>query len=367
MERSPLCNQRDVPLRERIYLDHAATTPILPEAAAAMARAMASWANPASPHQEGRTARAQLEAARERIARALGWSGTLVFTSGASEAIAIAMAGAKVDRLVVSPTEHHAVLRLAGKGWRIKVRSDGIVDLDDLGIALRAGRPALVAVQHVNNETGVVQPLAEIRAMVKESGGLLLADCAQSAGKLPLPEADFIAVSAHKLGGPPGIGALLVRDSAVLQAVGGQEGGFRPGTSNLPAIIGFDAALEQGAGWYEAAERLRLRLDHEIIAAGGEVAAVEAPRIATIATYRMPGVAGAAQLMQLDLAGIAVSVGSACSSGSLKPSHVLAAMGWSEEEARETIRISFGPGTGEAETEALLTEWRALAGKRRAA
>jgi cysteine desulfurase len=332
-----------------------------------MTEALADWANPASPHHEGRAARAKLEAARDRIGRALGWGGTTVFTSGATEALSIAIRHARADRLIVSPTEHPAVLRLAGKAWRIKVRSDGIVDLDDLRVALQAGRRALVAVQHANNETGVVQPLAEIGAMVRGAGGLLLADCAQSAGKLELPEADFIAVSAHKLGGPPGIGALLVREGATLDAVGGQEGGFRPGTSNLPAILGFAAAVEAERGWYEDAERLRARLDHALLAAGGEVAAVEAPRIASIAAYRMPGVAGAAQLMQLDLAGIAVSTGSACSSGSLKPSHVLLAMGWSEEEARETIRVSFGPQTTERHVDALLAEWRALAGKRRAA
>jgi cysteine desulfurase len=367
MERSLLCNQRDVPLPERIYLDHAATTPILPDAAAAVAESMADWANPSSPHAEGRAARARLEAARQAIAAALGWSGTLVFTSGATEAIAIAMRCAKADRLVVSPTEHHAVLRRAGKAWKVRVRSDGVVDPDDLLVALQSGRPPLVAIQHVNNETGVVQPIESIRAAVRAAGGLLLVDCAQSAGKLPLPEADFLAVSAHKLGGPPGIGALLVRDESRLEAVGGQEGGFRAGTSNLPAILGFAAALGAGRDWYAGAEALRIRLDHAINEAGGEIAAVEAPRIATIGCYRMPGVAGAAQLMQLDLAGIAVSTGSACSSGSLKPSHVLLAMGWSEEEARETIRVSFGRQTREADIEAFLAEWRALVDKRRAA
>ena len=209
-------------MRERIYLDHAATTPILPSAASAMAGALANWANPSSAHAEGRAVRSAMEEARGRIAATLGWDGNLVFTSGATEAIAIAIAGAWAERLIVSPTEHPAVLRLAGKAWRIRVRSDGIVDLDDLQVALQAGRRALVAIQHVNNETGVVQPLDEIRRRVRESGGLLLADCAQSAGKLPLPKADFIAISAHKIGGPPGIGALLVRDNATLEAIAGR-------------------------------------------------------------------------------------------------------------------------------------------------
>jgi len=219
----------------------------------------------------------------------------------------------------------------------------------------------------VNNETGENHPMADIAERVKAAGGLLLADCAQSAGKLPLPQADFLVVAAHKLGGPPGIGALLVRDPAMLEAVGGQEGGQRPGTAAVPMIMGFAAALEADHGWYEAAKRLRARLDGEIEAAVGEIVAGAAPRIATIACYRMPGVPAAAQMMQLDLAGIAVSAGSACSSGSLKTSHVLLAMGMAEEAAREVIRVSFGPQTVEGHIEALLAEWRKLFERRRAA
>jgi len=202
---------------------------------------------------------------------------------------------------------------------------------------------------------------------VKAAGGLLLIDCAQSAGKLPLPDADFLVIAAHKFGGPPGTGALLVRDPATLDAVGGQEGGFRPGTAAVPSIMGFAAAVEADHGWYEGAKRLRARLDEGIIEAGGEIVAGSAPRIATISAYRMPGIPGASQMMQFDLAGIAVSAGSACASGSLKTSHVLTAMGWSEDKAREVIRVSFGPRTCEADIDALLAEWRALYGKRRAA
>jgi cysteine desulfurase len=184
---------------------------------------------------------------------------------------------------------------------------------------------------------------------------------------LPVPDADFVVVAAHKFGGPPGIGALLVRDTATLAAIGGQEGGFRPGTAAVPSIMGFAAACEADHGWYEEAKRLRARLDEGILAAGGEVVAGEAPRIATIACYRMPGVPGASQMMRLDLAGIAVTAGSACASGSLKTSHVLTAMGYPEEAAREIIRVSFGPQTQEADIDALLGEYRALIGKRRAA
>jgi cysteine desulfurase len=351
----------------RIYLDHASTTPILPEAAEAMRAACETWANPSSPHAEGRAVRAAMEDARARIAQALAWDGTLIFTSGATEAIELVIARARAGRVLVSAIEHPAVLRSAPHARQIAVLGDGTLDLDDLDSALAGTEAPLVAVQSVNNETGVVHPLHAIADRVRGAGGLLLADCAQSAGKLPLPQADFLVVAAHKLGGPPGIGALLVRDAATLEAIGGQEGGIRPGTPAVPAILGFAAAVEADHGWYEEAKRLRARLDAGIEAAGGEIVAGSAPRIATIAAYRMPGVPGAAQMMQLDLAGIAVSAGSACASGSLKTSHVLTAMGWREEEAREVIRVSFGPRTSEADVDALLDAWRAMFARRRAA
>ena len=351
----------------RIYLDHASTTPILPEAAAAMQAACATWANPSSPHAEGRAVRAQLEDARRRIARALDWEGTLIFTSGATEAIALVFERAKAASFLVSAIEHPAVLRSAAGARQLRVTSEGQVDLADLEAALAGAERPLVAVQSVNNETGVLQPVAKVAERVRAAGGLLLSDCAQSAPKLPLPDADFLIVAAHKFGGPPGIGALLVRDTATLEAIGGQEGGFRPGTAAVPSIMGFAAAAEASRDWYAASEALRARLDRGIEEAGGEIVAGAAPRIATIAAYRMPGVPGASQMMQFDLAGIAVSAGSACASGSLKTSHVLTAMGWSEDAAREVIRVSFGPRTSEADIDALLAEYRALIGKRRAA
>jgi cysteine desulfurase len=357
--------RQEVP--QRIYLDHASTTPILPGAAAAMAEACRSWANPSSPHAEGRAVRAQLEDARRRIAAALGSDSTLIFTSGATEAISLVFERARARDRIVSAIEHPAVLRSAPDARQVAVRPDGTLDLADLDRALEESETPLVAVQSVNNETGVVHPIGEVHAKVKAAGGLLLTDCAQSAGKLPLPDADFLVIAAHKLGGPPGIGALLVGDAATLAAIGGQEGGYRPGTAAVPSIMGFAAAAEADHGWYERAKRLRARLDAAIVAAGGEVVAGNAPRIATIACYRMPGVPGAAQMMQLDLAGIAVTAGSACASGSLKTSHVLTAMGWPEEAAREVIRVSFGPQTLESDIDALLDHWTAMYGKRRAA
>jgi cysteine desulfurase len=308
-----------------------------------------------------------MEDARRRIAAALGWGGTVIFTSGATEAIEIALHRARAGPRILSAIEHPAALRAAPEARLIAARRDGTLDLDDLDAAIEGTERPLVAAQSVNNETGVIHPIADIAARVREAGGLLLVDCAQSAGKLKLPDADFVVIAAHKLGGPPGVGALLVKDAATLEAVGGQEGGHRPGTAAVPMIMGFAAAAEAGHGWYEEAVRLRARLDREIVAAGGEIVAAAAPRIATISAYRMPGVPAAAQMMQLDLAGIAVSAGSACSSGSLKPSHVLAAMGVPEDEAREVIRISFGPRTSEAEIDAIMAEWRKLFARRRAA
>ena len=348
--------------QERIYLDHAATTPVIPAAREAMAEALARWHNPSSPHAEGRAAKAALEDARARVAAALDWNGKMIFTSGASEALAIALGRVVGGRRYVSAAEHDAVFRAAPEASRLAAREDGMVDA-----AEAAGERPVVAIQHVNNETGIIQPLDRIAGKVREKGGILIADCAQSAGKLPLPPVDMIAISAHKVGGPPGVGALLVSDLALLQATGGQEQGYRAGTQNLPGILGMAAALEEGTAWMERAAALRDRLEAALRAAEAEIVGESVPRIATIGAYRMPGVASNAQLIQFDMAGIAVSAGSACSSGSLKPSHVLAAMGWDEGAAREVIRVSFGPDTSEAEIDRFAWLWAGMAARRRAA
>ena len=351
--------------RTRLYLDHAATTPVLPEAQSAMAGALAQWANPSSPHADGRAARAALEEARQRIAEALGWRHNVILTSGASEAITIAANRAKVPGRSLGPTEHDAVVAAMGPtAVQMLVDGDGVIDEAVLKSELSEG-PALIAIQHVNNETGVIQPLDAITQTVREAGSLLLADCAQSAGKLPLPDADFIAVSAHKLGGPPGMGALLVREIATLAPSGGQEKGYRRGTENVPAAAGMASAL-QSRVFAEAMPRLaelRATLEHAIVEGGGIVIAPGSERIPTIGAYAMPGVASASQLVQFDLAGIAVSAGSACSSGSMKPSRVLAAMRVPGEIAGCVIRVSFGPSTGADDVERFLGEWRRIAAK----
>lgn len=349
-------------LTDRLYLDHAATTPVLRVARAAMADGLGRWANASSPHAEGRAARAALEAARSRIKAALGWEHELIFTSGASEAIGIALGRSHADAFIVAATEHDAVHRVLPDAYFLPVQNDGSVAAHALTGRLGAlgARMPLVAIQSANNETGVLQPLDELGDVVRKAGGILFADCAQTAGKLALPDADMIAISAHKLGGPPGIGALLIRDLGLVAPSGGQEQGYRPGTENLPAALGFAAALEAPRGWMDRAADLRAHLDGAIESAGGSVVARQAPRIATIASYRMPGLASSAQLIQFDLAGVSVSAGSACSSGTLKPSRVLAAMGWSERDASEVVRVSFGPDTGRADIYRFIEAWKRI-------
>jgi len=335
---------------------------MLLEARAAVGKAMEEWANPSSPHTDGRRARAAFEQSRRIVAETLGWRHDVILTSGASEAIQIVPARAKADRRIVSPTEHDVVLAAMGEEATVlRVDTGGVIDLAALEDELANGA-ALVAVQLVNNETGVVQPIDRIQNLVRAHGSLLLCDCAQAAGKIALPEADFIAVSAHKFGGPPGVGALLVRDLATLRPSGGQERGYRRGTENWPAVAGMAAALETKA-FAHAMTRLaslRERMEREIVALGGVVIAADSPRVATVGGYAMPGVASASQLVQLDLAGISVSAGSACSSGSMKSSRVLAAMDVPQELASSVVRVSFGSASSDSDVDRFLGEWRSI-------
>ena len=351
----------------RIFLDHAATTPVLPEARAAMSRGFDAWANPSSPHEEGRKSRALLEEARTTLAEVLGWRHDVIFTSGASEAVEIAAARARVAGRAHGATEHAIVPHAMGAASRvIPVGGDGLIDEGALDAVLADG-PALIAIQCVNNETGILQPLDRLYPRIREAGSLLLADCAQSAGKLPLPDADFIALSAHKLGGPPGIGALLVKDLGTLEPVGGQEKGYRRGTQDAPSALAFAAALAAKPYDMERMSALRCQLDEGVKAAGGVVIGEQSPRIPTIGAVAMPGASNASLLVQFDLAGIAVSAGSACSSGKMKESAVLAAMGIAPDIANSFLRISFGPSTSEADVDAFLSEWQRIASRQRAA
>lgn len=349
----------------RIYLDHASTTPVIREAREAFADALECWSNPNSPHHEGRGCRARLEAAREQIKRVLDWPHDLIFTSGASESVEIAGRRAKVESRAHGATEHAIVPFAMGEGSiEIPVGPDGLVDESALDAILAEG-PALVAIQSVNNETGVIQPLDRLAPKIREAGSLLLADCAQSASKMPLPDSDFIAICAHKLGGPPGSGALLVKDLATLEPCGGgQEQGYRRGTQDVPGAVAFAAALSARPYDMERLALLRRRLEEGVEAAGGVIIAKDAPRTATIGAISLPGSTSMAMLARLDLAGIAVSAGSACSSGKAKASHVLAAMGVDPDIAAGYLRVSFGPDTSEAEVDAFLGEFGRIAEQR---
>ena len=315
------------------------------------------WANPSSPHAEGRKARAALEDARERIKRALGWSGELIFTSGASEALWIALNRAKVKRRIVSAVEHDAVFRAAPDA-EVVALVDGEVDLDTLPDC----SGALVAVQHVNSESGTVllpyvrNALADV---VRSAGGVLLVDCSQSAGKMTLPDADMLVISAHKFGGPIGVGALLVRDFNLLEPSGGHERGYRQGTENLPGAMGMAAAL--GAAlvdeWrHDATRQLDFRA---ALRAGGELIepGYQCDYILSVAH---PTMSAQALLIRLDAMGFAVSAGSACSSGTLKKSRVLDAFGVPDDVAARTIRVSMGWSTTAEDLERFAQAWASL-------
>jgi cysteine desulfurase len=321
------------------------------------------WANPSSPHAEGRKAREALEDARARVKAALAWEGEVIFTSGASEAAALALGQTDAPITYASKVEHDAVLHDGTMvDLTLSVENDGALKLD----LLRAGldQPTLVAVQQINSETGNRQDLAAIAAIVGQGGSLLLADCAQGAGRFDLPPCDMAIVSAHKFGGPVGIGALLVKDYAMLMPSGGHERGYRRGTENLPGVLGMAAAIDACAAPYVDPQVLEPldALAEECREIGGtwlsDRLSDPTPYIRALA---MPGMSGSAQLMRFDMAGIAVSQGSACSSGTMKRSHVLEAMQLDPGIADRTIRVSFGWTTTRAEVERFCEAWLDMA------
>lgn len=331
-----------------------------------MAEGFALWANPSSPHAEGRKARSALEDARERMKAALGWSGELIFTSGASEALWIALNRAKVERRIVSAVEHDAVFRAAPDAEVLPIPLFGAEpDPEALAKALAGdGRP-ICSLQSLNSETGTQMLHAgrkaslDLAEQVQAAGGLLLADCSQSAGKYRLPDADMIVVSAHKFGGPIGIGALLVRDFAMLEPGGGHERGYRQGTENLPGALGMAAALEAGGldSW-ATSESERLDFRQAVWAAGEGI--VMGPQCSHIFAVAHPTISAQALLIRLDGQGFAVSAGSACSSGTLKKSRVLDAFGVPDDVAARTIRVSLGWSTTPADLERFAEAWASL-------
>ncbi|MEX2648932.1 MAG: cysteine desulfurase family protein [Alphaproteobacteria bacterium] len=359
---------------QRVYLDYNATTPVKPAVARAVAAALAEPGNPSSVHAEGRRARRMVEDARQALAAAIGTEPRrIVFTSGGTEANALALKGCGRRRVIVSAVEHASVLGAVPGCAVVPCDRHGVVRLEALDAALAGGgEDAVLSVMLANNETGVIQPVAEAVEIARARGALVHVDAAQAPGRVPLSVAelgaDFVTVSAHKMGGPPGIGALVVAGSADVtpQALGGgQELGRRAGTEAVALIAGFGVAASLIADDLADAARiagLRDRFEAAIArdAPDAVVHGQEVARLPNTSSIGMAGVAAATQVMALDLAGFAVSAGSACSSGKVGRSHVLAAMGLGEAEAGCAIRVSLGWRSIVSEVDEFVAAWRAL-------
>jgi cysteine desulfurase len=362
------------------YCDHNATAPLRPQAREMVERALALTGNPSSVHAGGRAARALVEEARQRVADlARAKPDAVIFTSGATEANALALWGAvqaaqdggkPIARLLVLAIEHKSVLKTAeaitervdGVGLEIVPASgEGVVDLDALRALLKCEGRALVAVMAANNETGVIQPIAEVSRLCRAAGALLLVDAVTAAGKIPLDAGlcDYMSLSGHKLGAPQGVGAFIVSDDAPLvpQLVGGgQQKGLRAGTENLSGIAGFGAAAKAVLSNDDERARLAALRDHferalkesvpQTVIIGGH-----APRLANTSNVALPGLSAENVVIALDLDGVMVSSGSSCSSGKIAASHVLAAMGMND---LSSIRVSFGWNSSKEDADAVV-------------
>ena len=372
---------------DRVYLDWNATTPLRPEARQAMAAAWDLSGNPSSVHAEGRLARRLVEDARAAVAGALSaLPRDVVFTSGGTEANALALtpglrrgSAPPAQRLVVSAIEHASVLA-GGRFPReaismVGVTRSGLLDLDRLRTALADGPPALVSIMLANNETGAIQPVREAAEIVHAAGGLLHVDAIQAFAKIPFDikaiEADLVTLSAHKIGGPKGVGALVLAEGLLgpdpLLRGGGQERGHRAGTENVAGIAGFGAAVRAAMAGLEGdairLESLRDQLEGGLRQIPGVIVfSDDAPRLPNTTLFTAPGLKAETAVIGFDLAGIAVSSGSACSSGKVQPSHVLEAMGTGPELAKGAVRLSLGWSTSTADIDRCLQAWRKLSG-----
>ena len=354
-----------------VYLDYNATAPIRPQAKNAVSDALAHAGNPSSVHAQGRRARRLLEDAREAVAFLVGAQPSdVVFTSGGTEANDLALHGLAGEYTLISAIEHDSVLKASPDARQVPVDRDGRIEVAALEDLLAAGPGrALVSVMFANNETGVVQPIDEMVEAARRHGALVHCDASQAAGKLPVDFAalgvDAMTLSAHKFGGPPGVGALVVGEGTELSARlrgGGQERRRRAGTENLPGIAGFGAAAAAAAA--ETLPDLRIQslrddLERQVIAAAPRVRRFGAavPRLPNTACFGVPGWRAETQVMGLDLAGVAVSAGSACSSGKVETSHVLRAMGASPDEAACSIRVSLGWASSHSDVDSFVAAW----------
>jgi cysteine desulfurase len=361
------------------YFDWNATAPLRPEAKAAVAAALDVTGNPSSVHAAGRAARRLVEEAREKVAALVGVTPReVVFTSGGTEANALALAPPLGETLLVSAIEHPSV-RSGGRFARIDdvpVSGTGAVDVAALDSLLKGRNRPLVSLMLANNETGVIQPVAEAAALVHAAGGLLHVDAVQGPGRIACDfkavGADLMTLSSHKIGGPQGVGALIVRDGLAVDALvkgGGQERGTRAGTENVAGIAGFGAAAEAVLlHWAaEAAQMEALRNELEAglkaVTPKAVIFGAEAPRLPNTTLFTVPGMKAETAVIAFDLEGVAVSSGSACSSGKVAPSHVLAAMGVDPEFARGAIRVSLGYATSDEHVGTVLKAWEKLANR----
>lgn len=351
------------------YLDHNATSPMRPAVLDAMVEALRAGGNPSSVHRTGRAARARLDAARRQVAALVGaLPSEVIFTSGGTEANNIAMACTARKRLLVSAVEHESVLKAVPRAEIIPVDRNGIVDLSALERMLAGSERALVSVMLANNETGVIQPVAEIARLARAADALVHCDAVQAAGKVPVDVhglgVDYLSLSAHKLGGPTGVGALVVRAGAPFASDrkgGGQESSRRAGTENVAGIVGFGAAAEASHGGLGTASlRDRVEIELRSIALRARIYGDAVPRLPNTTCISMPGVRAETQVMALDLAGVCVSAGAACSSGKVTRSAVLSAMGVEPAEAETAIRISCGWNTASEDIDCLIAAWKGL-------
>jgi cysteine desulfurase len=359
-------------MNQRSYLDYNATAPLRDEVREAVTEALALFGNPSSVHAEGRAARSAVETAREKVAALVGARPEdVVFTSGATEANALALAPRDAEnwRCHVSAVEHPSALcggRFApGNVTRFPVTADGVANLEGLAEQLReskaAGEKPFVSLMAANNETGAIQPVAEAARIIHDAGGVLHTDAVQAAGRIELDiaalGADLLSLSAHKVGGPKGVGALVLGQGATVEPLmkgGSQERRRRAGTENVAGIVGFGVAAELAlADLARAGEIASLRDELErgalALAPGAVVLSANVARLPNTSCLAVPGVKAETLVIGLDLAGVAVSSGSACSSGKVEASHVLSAMGVADELQHGAIRVSLGFGTGNAD------------------
>ncbi len=362
-------------MNESVYLDNNATAPTRPEVIRAVGNVMAAVGNPSSVHGHGRQAKKILEQARANVAALCGVQpDAVVFTSGGTEANNIVLRGAGRRRVLMSAVEHPSVRDACPDAEIVPVNHSGVIDLDALEAMLKAGdTPTLVSVMAANNETGVIQPISQIASLAHQYGALVHCDAVQAAGKINVDVADmgvdFLVISSHKIGGAAGCGALInVHDLPLEPLVrgGGQERKVRSGTENLIGIAGFGAAaaIVRECGAMEMARLCSMRdqLERDVASRVPVVRVVgaDAERLPNTSCMVLPGIASETQVMALDLAGISVSAGSACSSGKVSVSPILDAMGYSEEEASAAIRISFGWANNETDVERFADAFVAL-------